>query len=444
MVNEAQSKKTKLKIIRIVLLGILGVVLTYLVVTRSLTAFMAEAGPTTAPILVRAYNTGTLVELADSQLNAELTHDPKEASDVSPKNSEVTQFSDQQIREWMKLALLDEPLNPRAQRILGQLAEKNDDAGLAEKYMLSAAKLSIRDDLASFRMMQLAYGKQDYDAVLKYADILLWRRPVFAKHITPVLATLADNDNTRPKVDALLLRGPSWRMAFFQHLPASITNIQTPLKLLLKLKEGQTPPRDREILYYLNFLLKNRLYDQAYYSWLQFLTPEQLTKAGFLFNGSFELALDLMPFNWTVPWNTGVTIDTPARFDNASQKALRVTFSEDRVKNILLLSQFVVLAPGGYILEGRHKGELTGSRGLRWRILCYAQDGRRRSLGKGPMLIGKIPKWQKHEFDFVIPDRDCGAQRIELHLDARTLSERLISGSVWYDDIKITPKSIEQ
>jgi len=53
------------------------------------------------------------------------------------------------------------------------------------------------------------------------------------------------------------------------------------------------------------------------------------------------------------------------------------------------------------------------------------------------MATGASPKWKDIEFAFAVPSSGCRAQQVRLELDARMASEMLISGSVWYDELRI-------
>jgi hypothetical protein len=54
------------------------------------------------------------------------------------------------------------------------------------------------------------------------------------------------------------------------------------------------------------------------------------------------------------------------------------------------------------------------------------------------MFVGVALVWTEFDFSFTVPGADCRAQELRLGLAARSASEQLVSGSVWYDDLEIT------
>jgi len=78
---------------------------------------------------------------------------------------------------------------------------------------------------------------------------------------------------------------------------------------------------------------------------------------------------------------------------------------------------------------------LVGKRGLVWRVTCIDAPGA--PLGESPMVVGASPKWKDIEFSFTVAEADCRAQQVRLELDARMPSELLVSGSIWYDELRI-------
>ena len=220
-----------------------------------------------------------------------------------------------------------------------------------------------------------------------------------------------------------------------------MTDARTPLDLLISLKTTSTPPTSDEIARYLDALITHKFYDLAYYTWLQFLPPEQLSSAGLLFNGNFEVAPSGMPFDWVITQGSGVTIDIVPRPDKNNERALLVDFLYGRV-DYHSVFQLVVLAPGTYQFNGQYSGTIVGPRGLKWRIVCANESNTR--IGESPMITGTTPTWKKSDFTFTVPAAGCSAQYVRLDLDARMASEQLVSGSMLFGDLSISRVTNEQ
>ncbi|MCF6199917.1 MAG: hypothetical protein L3J67_11095 [Hyphomicrobiaceae bacterium] len=424
----SKQHQTKPGKVALITLLVLGTVLAWLVMTRSFVAWLATSSPDTA-LSIRSNEALALMKRAKRKFEPGKTQQSK---------NKTQKIDADQVRASVKKAFLNEPLNSTGFRILGQLAEKSGDKKQTKKFMQAAIKMSKRESTAAFWLLINAYKEKNFAAVLKYTDILLWHRPKLTKHITPILANIAEDKEAREILVALLAKKPIWRKPFFALLPQSMTDVRTPLNLFFGLKKTSAPPTELELRSYISFLNKNSLYDQSYYTWLQFLPPEQLAKTGFLFNGSFEIPPDRIPFNWTINPGVNVTTSMISRPDSPSKHALNIRMSNGRV-DFGKVYQVVVLAPGHYRLEGRSKGQLQGQRGLRWRIRCLLSKGGRPMIAQGPMFIGEKREWRRFSTSFQVPDKDCAAQYIALVLDARTTSEKLVSGEVWYDDLKIRP-----
>jgi hypothetical protein len=194
------------------------------------------------------------------------------------------------------------------------------------------------------------------------------------------------------------------------------------------------PPSVTDLRNVINALITRKEYELAYYTWLQFLPPEQLANAGYLFNGSFEHPLSGLPFDWAIVNGSGVRIDVAARSDRQREHALTVEFGYGRVE-FRGVQQLTLLAPGTYEFRGKYQGDLVGKRGLVWRIACANTPNV--VIGQSPMAIGASPKWKDVAFSFTVPVGDCRAQYIRLDLDARMASETLVSGSISYDELAI-------
>jgi hypothetical protein len=299
--------------------------------------------------------------------------------------------------------------------------------------MQAAAGRSMRESIAVFWLMREAYERKDYAAVVQYADILLRTRPQVVTQVMPTLARIAEDKDANSVLKRALAENPPWRALFFSNLLQNITDARTPLDLLVSLKDSPVPPTPADLREYLALLIRHNFYELAYYVWLQFLPREQLGSAGLLFNGSFETKPSGLPFDWVITPGSGVTIDFARRPDEVRQRALLVEFGHGRV-DFRGISQMVMLAPGSYRLNGQYRGQVTGRRGLEWRILCAGVET---PMAKSAMVTGNTPEWTEFTVSFTVPATDCRAQQVRLWLDARSASEQLVAGSVWYDKLQI-------
>jgi hypothetical protein len=355
-------------------------------------------------------------------------------SDTSDEASSLRDGSDKakSIRELAETAISADPFNAEALGILGQLAERSGDSATTAPLMEAAARLSIRESYAVYWLMQRAQRENDNPAVLRYADTLLRTRGRAVPLVVPVLAQMAETKDRTNDVTALLKDNPPWRPAFFANLSNNITNARTPLFLLLGLQGTAHPPTNLEISGYINFLIGKKFHELAYYTWLQFLPAEELARISPLYNRSFETTPSGLPFDWVLTQGNGVTTEIRRRTDKVEEHALALEFGQGR-SEFPGVTQLTLLGPGSYTLKGQYKGTLVGRRGLVWRVTCAGAQ----PLAQSDLLRGSIPQWREFTISFTVPQTGCRAQQIRLDFDARSASERLISGSMWFDELDL-------
>jgi hypothetical protein len=453
--------------LRTAILGACALLLAWLVMSRSLAAYLAEVAPQAA-LRLNSGQPEALTNLADRMLNDTAgTNGRVDATDQASapqkdagndtgggtgnedRNSALANrafsafdlISQKQsidlpaVRAAAEAGLRNEPLNARALRLLGQVSDAAKNDTDAANFMRAAAKLSLHDNLTDSWLMLKSFAAKDYQSTVYYADILLRTTPELGTYVVPILARIAEDKGSAGLIKTALAGDPPWRDLFFQILPTSITDARTPLDLLLALRANPNPPLPADLNRYLNFLVQHKMYELAYYTWLQFLPAEEMRNAGLLYNGGFEIAPTGSPFDWIMPQGSGVTVDIEARPDTDSEHALLLNFQYGRV-DYASVAQLIMLAPGRYHFTGRFRGELVGPRGVKWRIACA--ETRSSRLAEGPMINGRVPSWSDTGFDFTVPAQNCRAQYLSLDLDARMASESFVNGSVWFDDLQIS------
>jgi hypothetical protein len=323
-------------------------------------------------------------------------------------------------------------LNAGALTVLGQLAQLDGNDTATGPLLTASARLSIRESYAVYWLLQQDQAAGNLASVIAKADTLLRTRGRSVPLVVPVLAQLVEKNKATSEVAALLAANPPWRPAFFAALPQSITDARTPLYLLLGLQGTAHPPSEREISSYLAFLMSKNFPELAYYAWLQFLPPEKFARLSPLNNGGFDAQPSGAPFDWKLPEGSGFTSEIRQRPSQETGQALFVEFTQGRAE-FAGVTQTTLLGPGTYTLSGQFIGTVVGTRGLVWRVTC---------LGKGPiaatdLLRGDDTKWRDFSLTVTVPPEGCRAQQIRLDLDARSASEKLVTGSMWFDDLAL-------
>jgi hypothetical protein len=410
--------------------GLLGAWLAWQTTSKTLMAHLAAVSPATA-VRLGSSDPTALLNLAEALL---------------PSETEPNADANDQARELATQALLNDPLNARAFRILGETAIRDADKGAASKLMTAAVGRSLRERSAVFWLLQQSLAREDYGAALRCMDVILRTRPQAGGALLPAMARVAGQKNGNSELKKLLAQNPPWRSGFMTSFFSNVADPRTPLDLLLSLKDTPFPPSTEEISAYVNSLIRKNLHELAYSVHLQFLPTEQLSKLGLLYNGNFTTAPSGLPYDWTIRQGSGVTVDLVARPVPDRQRkqerqerqeragALFVEFGHGRVE-FHPVTQLVMLSPGIYRLSGEYMGELRGVRGLVWRMACAAKPDS--PIAQTPMFMGSEPSWKTFELEFTVPAEACRAQYVSLALDARSPSETLVSGDAWYTNMMI-------
>ena len=338
------------------------------------------------------------------------------------------------VRALASAALLLEPLSGRALRILGQATKDRENI---RRFMDAAVATSLHESSAALWLIDFNFERKNYAETARLADVLLRAEPNTAAYPLGILGRMAETDG-RSEVHKLLAQKPPWRPLFFQHLEWGISDARTPLELLLALQGDDAGPSSEEVQLYISFLMRNKLYDLAYYTWLLFLPEEQLSSTGLLANADFTFPLSGEAFDWDLKGAEGVRIGIDPEPDNPKKPALHLSFLGGRVGEHGV-SQKLTLSPGDYRMSGRQMGNLVGPRGVRWQVSCLDSPSSP-PLAVSPMLTG-ASQWARFELQIKVPNVACPAQEVRLYLDARSASERVVSGHIWFDGLNIQRNS---
>ena len=301
--------------------------------------------------------------------------------------------------------------------------------------MQEALVHSRHESVAAFWLLNDSYYRRDFKEALRYSDLLLRSRPELETYVFGYLSLIAELPGGRDLLVEQLASEPAWRSKFFVSLPAQARNVNTPLSVMMALKDAGKPIRDEEFAPYLNFLIGTDRIDHAYNAWLRFLPNARLERLGLLANASFETKPSGLPFDWEIGAGVNVMSEIVPLGKTGAGNALRIRFSDGRVR-FPEISQILLLSPGRYRLEGKLRGAITGKRGLRWQLRCAT--GEHRVLGETDMLLGELLQWRIFSFEADVPPyAECRGETLRLFHDLRSASEELVSGEVWFSNLKL-------
>ncbi len=405
-----------------------AIILISLIARHSLVAYLEPANPEWALSICGA-DAGAELNITQT-LMARHTDETAKSTPSDEANSPRGE-NVKKISERIRRALYSEPLNARGFEFLGVLSTEAGDTKAADTFMQAALRRSMRSPAALYWSMRRKLSEGDIAASTTSGDVLLRIRPSALRVVAPTLARIAAVKDGTEAIVAALAKAPPWRENFLRFLNADVKNVDVSLLLLLGLRSSVQPPTDREIDAYLWTLAINKKFQLAYYTWLQFLPPEEVREAKFLFNGNFRFPPSAAPFDWKIQGGSGVIaeIDDDARGKNS----LSIEFGGGRV-NFHPVSQLLVLPPGRYKFSGLSKGELAGPRGLRWQVSCLAPSS---GVFTETPMMRHVAVWTEFSTRFEVP-AGCAAQTVRLILDARSTSETLVSGSMAFADLQIT------
>jgi hypothetical protein len=433
---------------RTVVVSGVGLLLLWLVVTRSLSYAIAEASPEAAlwlnPQLPRA-----LLALADREREKLVAGHAKAAASrpSSPERraaSVVAPLSEAEeakleersalrsrIRDLASRALVHAPLNARAVRLI---AEVTDDKERVRTLMDQAVRRSRRESAATFWLMNDSIERGDFVDVVYRGDILLRTRPQLARNVMEYFGRVADNEQARRRLVAMLTAGPKWRGTFFNTMPKTVQDDEAFLNLLVDLKDAGSPPSPQELEPFIDGLVAKQRIEMAYNAWLQLLPHDQFTSMALVHGEGFTENPSGLPFEWSVNRGQNTMVDFVSLAPGKRERALRYRFGTGRAV-FPEADQILMLPPGDYRLEGAFQGLLAAKRGLKWELRCR---GGKTPLGETEMLYGSPKAWQNFAVELTVPDQeDCRAQTLRVYHPTRSASEQLISGEIAFRGVRL-------
>ncbi|MDE2179153.1 MAG: tetratricopeptide repeat protein, partial [Xanthomonadaceae bacterium] len=333
-----------------------------------------------------------------------------------------------------RAALRDSPLAAGAWRVLGEVALQHGDAAQAEARFRIAARLDPRDVATQSWLAAAALRAGRLQDALWHLDAVLRVRPDLAAALDPQLLALALAPGAQPAWSAVFAAQPPWGPGFFTWACRQPTSANPAVDVLYASLRATPAGLDAgEWGAYLDRLLGQRRWMDAYLAWVQSLPPAQRAHLDNVFNGDFSDPVSNRGFDWHLDYVPGAEVRVVPRAGSAGS-ALEVHFLDQRVAFAGQVRERLALAPGHYRLSGLARlDDLRNERGLQWTVSC-AGDGR--LIGATARMRGSQP-WRLFSADVRVPATGCGAQWLRLGLAWRIPAEQWAGGRAWFTDLRV-------
>jgi len=335
-----------------------------------------------------------------------------------------------------KRALKEGPLDTRALRVLGFVADHQGRMSQANELMAIAGKRSLRDIDTQWWLFDASMKRADYTDAFTRADAILRQDSETGDELFPaIIAKLAD-----PRAALALTRrlalGPPWRRDFLAELGRRPGTRDLIAPTLIALRATRHPATEEEVGVLLSSEIDAGDYVRAFDDWRRLVPSARAASRPSLYNGRFRADAGEPPFNWKVARDAAGTVSLAASDDGAGLRAVPV----DRDADSPLISELLVLPPGGYRLNGEVR--VPGAPGMQsdgfvWSLRCAGSD----------RLIGQTEttragdRWAAFEATVVVPSTKCAGQWLDL-LRRSSLSDAAIQTPVLFDRLTLAAQSL--
>jgi hypothetical protein len=377
-----------------------------------------------------SHNAAALLELAQQRMaEALLAPDQSAGQSIDQLSRNPSSKANlNEARELVERAVRFDILAPGAFTDLARIFDAQGDNHRAETLMELAGQRALRDPVAQGWLLEHALRRGNFAAALPHLDALLRTHSQVLDRSLPLVIALVSYPAAAGPLASLLATDPPWRAWFMSAVPPRVSNQAALARFYAELQAGPKPPTEKELQPYLDRLVKDGSYREAYDSWVKSLPLERRTRLGLLYNGNFADPTNGSEFDWKIRSQPGANIDVTGNFGN-TDRTLLIEFSGARV-DFRNVSHLLLLQPGRYQLSGEFEAEsLRTERGLWWRLYCV--ENPEQTLAHTTLETQSGP-WRPFSISFEVRPRGCRAQELRLELPARIAFETVISGSVSY------------
>ncbi len=329
-----------------------------------------------------------------------------------------------QIREIATAALMREPVNASAAKLMGLSYALENNAALARKYFQQSEVLSRRDLTAQLWLLEDAVSRDDVETALRHYDKALRTSKPIASTLFPILASALDDENVSDQVIALLQAKPLWSDRFLSFAIPKVEKASVLMEMVRKLDfdTSANPILAKKIVARLDEIEGS---GAAYAAYQQLFLRDRNAFGSLLTNGDFSRIPDGSIFDWRL--RNGASAF--ARRESAGGGTYRLHLVERGERGGTLASQNTVLAPGTYVVKATAGGLQDGTQILRILVSCTDPTGSWRQR----IDISVDPKPGSFSREISVP-AGCVAQQFALGTPPAR------NADLWISDLAVVQK----
>ena len=329
-------------------------------------------------------------------------------------------------------AAWENPADGRAFLVFALIEEQAGRLNMASKAIRLADFLAPRRSETQLQIANFWARQGRLEEALPHWSVALQMRPELNVKLFPELLRFIEAPQMRPAFARILADPPAWWNSFFLYALNNAAHPETLKAIYLARANTSKGVGHVERKAYLDRLLRDGMWIDAYFIWLNGLDASQLSVLGNIYDGGFELDSFDEGYDWRFMVDKGFTVDKEHTYGTVGDRALHVAFVGPQPRSRQLAAQYLLLDPGQYRLRGRVRiDSLAAGNGVRWMMQCANSGG---VLASSELFIG-TDHWKSFGAEVKIPETGCAAQIIKLEMDPGSDRKPDFSGSVWFDDM---------
>lgn len=269
-------------------------------------------------------------------------------------------------------AVSQQPINPKALRLLGFIAELKKQPEQAEQLVTLSARLSRRDPGAQLWLIEHNARNGSTAETLQHYDTLLRTKPDTSAVLYPRLLNAIEDDDVRQNLSPYMRANRSWIASFLNFALANSKNLSSLNDLIVENggfpKTAFAQDQTKQLLARLT-ADKKFAEAQALYLSLPRAKAERLRNASF---DEFDANAQFGAIGWVINDTADAAFDVdPATSTKRPMLALRVA----PVTTTVIATKLLYLSPGNYGFAAKlAKLEMNKNTALRWQLRCATQN----------------------------------------------------------------------